>query len=249
MSHTKLYEILAVEAGLEKAANKLVLESKKTFGKENLFQGSVRELKMFADVDEQLNTSETLKLETTVAENINYVFEALAQHWDSVVQKDLANQSAIADVVINGEVIIGAVPATTLLGLETKLAEVRKLLEAVPTLQPGIEWIPDESIGNDVFRAEQPIIQFRTEKDIEFKTASEPTKEHPAQVVQLNITKNVGKYTTTKWSGMVSSKRKSDMLKRLEILLRAVKQARQRANAALVEDKHIGKDLLDFIIK
>ena len=245
---SKLHEILAVEGGLEKTAKKLVLESKKTFAKENLFSGSLRELNMFSDVDQHLNTSEFVKLESTVDENLSYALKAVTKHWDVVVQKDKANQIATADVVIDDITIISDVPATTLLGMESKLSELRSLFEAIPTLPPGIIWNKDNDNRAGIFKAQDDSSQFKTEKDVDFRVLYEATKEHPAQIREFNVTKNVGKYNTTRWSGMITPHRKAELLTNLETLLAAVKKARQRANNALVENKHIGKELIDFIL-
>ncbi|RLA59091.1 MAG: hypothetical protein DRQ89_14550 [Epsilonproteobacteria bacterium] len=122
------------------------------------------------------------------------------------------------------------------------------MFESIPTLAPGLVWEEDVASEDGVFKAKDDFSQFKTEKDIDFRVLYDATKEHPAQIKEFNITKNVGKYVTSKWSGMITSHRKAELLTNLEVLLAAVKKARQRANNAYVEDKHIGKDLIDFIL-
>jgi len=246
--NTKLHEILAVENGVAKTSKKLVLESKKVFDKEHLFSGSLRSLDMFDSNESHLNTTDFVQLETTVDENLDYSLNAVAQYWDAVVQKDVANQNANADVVYNGKIILENIPSTTLLGLESKLSELRNLLESIPTLPPGIVWEDAEGEKKGVFKAKDSFTQFKTEKDIDFRVLYEATKEHPAQIKEFNVTKNVGKYTTTKWSGMVTPYKKAELLTNLENLISSIKKARQRANNTIVEDKHIGKDLINFIM-
>jgi hypothetical protein len=244
----QLHEILAVEGGLEKTSKKLVQSSMKQFGKENLFTGQTRILTMFDADQSQLNTTETQKIETTVDENLDYALKGVAKYWDSIVQKDEANQRAVADINVNGNVIAKDVPATTLLGLESKLVELRNLFEAIPTLAPGITWVKSEGDIPGVFVTKDPVIQFKTENDIDYRVLYEATKEHPAQVTQFKVVKNVGKYTTEKKSGMYSSHRKAQVLENLETLLAAVKRARQRANKVEVnKEKAIGNALIDFI--
>lgn len=138
-------------------------------------------------------------------------------------------------------------PATFLLGLETKLAELRKVYEAIPTLPPGKDWIADTQERPGIFKDRNNEIRFKTEKDIEFKIAAEATKEHPAQVAQLSKTNNVGRYTVETKSGMLAPVDKAARIKRIDTLLRAVKKARQRANNVLVGNEQIGKVLIDFI--
>jgi len=245
---TKLHEILAVENGLEKTAKKLILSSKKQFDKENLFLGQTKTLEMFDESLAHLNAIEHQKLETTVDDNLDYALKAVSKYWDSVVQKDLANQIAKADVVVDGTVILSDVPSTTLLGLESKISELRTLFEAIPTLAPGINWIRNEADPEGIFRTSEGISQFKTEKDIDFRVLYEATTEHPAQVAQMNVVKNVGKYTTNKTSGMYTAHRKAKVLSNLDTLLSAVKKARQRANNAIIEKRNIGENLINFIL-
>lgn len=200
----KLHELLAVEADRKKAADRLVAESIKTFKKDNLFTGSVKRTEMF-DEDEPKVADEVLKLETTVDENLKYTMKSLEKYWDTVAQKDATNMLAKADVEVNGTIIDKDVPATTLLGLEKKLNELRNLLNTIPTLPPGIDWQLDETQEKQgVYRNANDIQTFKTIKDIEFRTAAEATKEHPAQVAQISVTKNVGRFTTTKWCSMLT---------------------------------------------
>jgi len=244
---TKLHEILAVEASKEKVAKKLADESVRTFNKENLFSGQVRRLVMLDTAESYLDGEEQVALTSTVDENLDYLMPALADYWDVVCQKDAANQAAAADIEIDGKTLIATLPATFLLGMETKLNNLRKLYEAIPTLAPGITWDTDEQQRPGVFKARNDIVSFKTEKDMEFKEASPATKEHPAQIAKLERTRNTGTFTTTKWSGMLTPLEKANRLTRLDKLLNAIKQARQRANSVKVENADVGRTFLDYI--
>lgn len=248
---TKLHEILAVETSLEKAANALTLESVKTFGKDHLFSGETKSLEMFRDEDKNQETQEHRILESTVTENLDYLAKPVADYLNIVYQKDLANQEAKADLVLDdGTVLAEKVPASFLLGLETKLNKMRDLYLQIPTLEPGIDWVKDELEREGVYRAKNDIVSFKTKKDIEFKVAYEATKEHPAQVVPVDITVNVGKFTTKKWSGKLSSLDKAKILTRLDAVIKATKRARMRANEVKINtDAKIGEKLLNFINK
>lgn len=243
----KLHELLAVEADRKKASERLVQESIKTFKKENLFSGAVKRTEMF-DEDEQKVPDEVLKLETTVDENLQYSLEALVKYWDTVAQKDSSNMLATSDVIVDGKTILKDVPATTLLGMEKKINELRNLYNAIPTLPPGINWVSDTTHEKaDVYRNANDLVTFKTMKDTEYRTVAEPTKEHPAQVAQLNVTKNIGKFITTKWSGMITPYEKARRITNIERILSAIKKARQRANSAKTMDIKIGKAIMDFI--
>lgn len=248
---SKLHEILAVESSLEKAATNLTQESVRTFGKDNLFSGDVKVLTMFSDDEQNQNTMEVRKLETTVIENLEYLVKPIGDWLDVVLQKDSTNQLAKADIVLsNGTVIAKDVPATFLLGLESKLNKLREMYLHIPTLEPGIEWEADTLEREGVYKAKNEVVAFKTKKDTEFKVAYEATKEHPAQVHPLEITVNVGKYTTRKWSGKVSSLEKARMITRIDELLKATKRARMRANDIKVDTSiKIGEVILNYINK
>lgn len=246
----KLHENLAVERSLEQTAKKLSTESIKTLGKDNLFKGALRKLTMFDENSEHLNTEEELKLTTTVDENIEYLAPHLAKWYDSIFQKDCTNQKARADVVVGGEVIVKGVPATFLLTMETKLAELRKVYEAIPTLAPGTSWIKDESNEKaGVFVTSSPVKQFKSEKTMDFRIVAEATQYHPADVREVSKNETVGEYLTTSWSGALTPVEKARRLDNLDQLLLAVRRARQRANDAELSKEKIGRALIDFINK
>lgn len=245
----KLHEILAIEGDLGKTSTKLLNETKKTFGKDNLFNGSVKKLEMFAEEDQMLNTTEVVKLDTTVEEVLSYTNKEVGKFWDAVLKKDKTNQIAVADVVLeSGTVIAKNVPVTFLLGLETKLNEYRKILDAIPTLPPGIRWKEDKSEGNGIFKSEDDVVQFRTKKETEFKVAYEATKEHPAQISPITVDKNVGKYTTEKTCSMMTPYEKATIISKHEEILRAVKKARQRANNVEIVKDSISSSIFRYIM-
>jgi hypothetical protein len=244
----KLHEILAVEDSVAKAANALIEESKKTFAKENLFKGQVRRLEMFAEEDQNQNIEEHTKLETTVGENLEYLVKPLSDYWDTILQKDLGNQEAKANVILdNGDLLMDEVPAVWLLAMEGKLAKLRELYMAIPTLEPGYRWAPDEIERTGVYVMQDQPVAFKTKKDIEARVLYAATKEHPAQVKEVAVDKNVGKYTSTIWSGKIPSVEKAEILSRLDQVIRAVKQARMRANEQKVPAFHVAADLLHYI--
>lgn len=247
----KLHENLAVEKSLESTAKKLILESIKTMSKENLFLGSIKKFEMFDSDKDYLNTSDTVNLESTVDENIDYVMPHLASWYDGVLQKDLTNQLAVADILMpDGTVLATGLPATFLLGLEAKLTALRELYVRIPTLAPGIPWVKDETNAKPgVFITSQPAKSFKTEKDLDFRIVVEPTEFHPAQIKEVQRTVNIGHYEITKTCGMLTPVEKARRIDNLDTLAMAVRKARMRANGTkLVVDK-VGMVLLDFINK
>jgi len=246
---TKLHEILAVESALEKTARKLCDESIKTFNKDNLFKGAVKTLGMFDEADAKLETTEILKLTTTVDENLDYLVKPIAKYWDTVLAKELANSQAVADVILeDGTVLAKDLPATFLLGMEAKLSKLRAVYEAIPTLAPGIKWIPDVNEKDGVYMNAHDVESFKTKKSMEFLVAYEATEQHPAQIRELENTESVGKYMTTAQCGMLPAIVKATRIARVDEALLAVKKGRMRANQQNVDlTKKVGVDFLNFI--
>ncbi len=246
----KLHEVLAVESGLQTAAKKINEETIRTFDKKDEhFVGTTREVKHFAEEDQKLDTSETKAMVTTVFDKLLYTVGANVRALDAYLQKEATNQKASADIVVGDQTLATAVPATVLLGLETKLAELRAVYEKIPTLAPGPTWVADKArrAAGGVWRADSPDVTFRTRKTIKPVVMSPATEHHPAQVQAVSEDVPVARITTQHWSGMISSAEKSDLLGRIDQLLRAVKRARQRANNTEVEKRTIGKVLFDFL--
>jgi len=249
---SKLHEVLAVEADKQGIARRLTDESRTIFkNKHQLFLGATKMLKMDDAGHESLEESskENQDLTTTVPARLVYTGNAIAAWLDVVAQKEYTNQnSAKADLVIDGQVLLTDVPATFLLGLETKLKGIREMYNDIPTLASGTVWLKDENGLPDSYRAETTDIKAKTKKTVMFRILDKATKEHPAQIEKWNEEVVVGKYTTQFRSGMISSSRKMQLLGQIDALIQATKQARQRANNVEVfKNCKVGKTLFDFI--
>lgn len=251
----KLHEILAVEKGLETTARTVNEEAIKTFGKrDEHFIGSVSERKFFDDASQHLNVTEYKALVTSVPDKLLYLVRPNVRVIDAVATKDATNQVATANLVVEDDdgkevVIAESVPGTTLLGLETRLAELRKVYEAIPTLAPGPTWVEDreQRAGGGVYVTQHPETRFNSRRVTKAVELSPATKEHPAQVKAIEEDVVVAKTEVRLWSGMMTVADKSDLLGRLDKLLRAVKRARQRANSTEVKRLQVGAKLFAFL--
>jgi hypothetical protein len=244
-----LHEILAVEGSLTTTAKAINQETIKTFGKKDEhFIATSKRVTYFKEDDQKLNTIETKEMVTTVGEKLDWMKKANIKSWDVYLQKEAANQNAVADVEIEGKVILEKVPATVLLGMETKLAELRAVYEAIPTLAPGPSWTVLPTSKKGVYTDPNPVVTFRSQKNLRPIELSPATKEHPAQVQTVSEDIPVAKIEVQTESGMLSVADKSDLLERLDNLLRAVKRARQRANGTTVDkDKKMGEVLFNYL--
>ena len=89
----------------------------------------------------------------------------------------------------------------------------------------------------------------RTKQVIQQKVLYEATPEHPAQIERWQEQSVIGMFSKSVWSGMLSPAEKSELLERLDVFERAVKQARQRANSTELLKKKIGKDIVNYLMK
>lgn len=245
----KLHEVVAVEGDLSGTSHKIIEEAIVTFSKKpDHFIETATEQKYMADGQENLDTQESKAMVTTVAEKLLYVAPAVSRYLDTYLQKEATNQKARADLVIDDVVLMEAVPATVLLGLETKLKELRALYDSIPTLAPGPHWEYDASRRVGVYRARDPEVRFVTKREMRPVVMSPATKEHPAQVQAFQEDVPVAKKTINTWSGMLSPADKSDLLAKVDKVIRGAKRARQRANTeTAVDQRKLGRAIFDYI--
>lgn len=243
-----LHELLAVEGDLEGTFKKVLDEAKVTFVKKDaLFHGYHRKLVMFDETDKTEYPDEVKELDETVINKLKYVFPTIERYFDALYQKESTNQLAKADLIVNGETIATGLPATFLLGMESRLRLVRDMLLVMPTLEPGIKWIADAQKGENVFTNEPFEERIKTAKTFMHKVLYDATKEHKAQIEKWEEVVPIGKFIRQIWNGKISSDEKSKMIGRLDTLIQAVKKARQRANTQEVDTTKVANKILSFI--
>jgi hypothetical protein len=248
----KLHEILAVEKDAAQKCNKIFLETVETFSKrQDHFSGLQKKYMSFDDGDrsEEEALSESKEIVSTVMSKLRYTLDAAIQMLDIKFQKDMANRKAGADIVVGDKVIIADVPAVTLLMLEDALKDIRNVVNAIPTLEPGIKWVPAKDIGEEVFMTAAPEVRIRTRKETVYKELSKPTDRHPAQFASEQKDVPIGKYEETKYSSRISPAQKMHLLRNIETLTAAVKKARARANEQEVGKEPIGEAIVEFLLK
>ncbi len=241
----KLHEHLACEKDLLGAKDRIKQETRVNFLKRaNLFEGLTKTYQPTEDGGTMF-FEDGSAIETTVPDRVKYTLPFLAKYMDAVVSKEATNTKATADVVIDDVVIVEGLPAPALLNLESRVREVREMLEAVPTLEVGIRWAKDEHRDNIWIRPDT--ITHKTSKVEDFVVAYEATEFHPAQIERVTKDKVVGAWKSEVSSGKIPPKEKSRLIARCDDLLAAVKQARQRANATEVEGKKVAAELFKYI--
>lgn len=248
---TKLHELLAVEQNLRKQAEATRHDLQNTFEKKRThFSEVVQTFKPNTEGAPEV-VEARLEIQTTVKKELAWISEKIGKAIDAAYQIDMANTFAKADVVLeDGTTLLTGLPATALLQLEKRIAEVHELVRLIPTLDPSKGFTPDADRGDGIFKA-RDIEKARTEKQFRFVVMVPATDKHAAQVKELMEDKPVGKIVQQEWSSLITVAEKGEMIDRVEALLRAVKQARSRANEVQVDVKNqvIAEKILGYIFK
>jgi len=240
----KLHELLAVEPDLKSEAQRVTSQTVGLFTDGvGRFTGQIKRYTPVQEDGEKF-PDETLELATSVSAELERAAAPLAAWIDAAAQKEVTNQQTKATVMVDGKELLADLPAPALLNLEAKLAEIREIYAKIPTLDPAERWRWDDGQGRFVT---EPRTAERTKKTPRNHVLAEATKEHPAQVQVYTEDIRVGTWETTKFSGALTIAEKNKRLGRVDILLRAVKQARQRANDIAVVDVHVGETLFKYI--
>ena len=240
----KLHELLAVEPSLKAEAQRVLSQVKSIFtsGTTRLI-GQIRSYQPLEEGGEKFET-EISNLATTTAAELDRIAETFGAWMDAAVQKETTNQDACADVMLDGETFLELLPATALLNLESKLAEIRQVYAAIVINDPTVKWEWDEQQGHYVSR---PRVTYRTRKVPRAHVLYEATTEHPAQVEMYHEDIRVGTWTAIIHSGAFAPKERQARLERINALLRAVKQARQRANNEDVTSRRVAEKIFNYI--
>ncbi len=245
----KLHELLAVEGNLKAQADKTRAELMGTFEKKtHLFTEKIVSYKPFGE-NEQTVVEGQLDIQTTVPKELKWISEFLIKSLNVSYQVAEANTIARADVVMeDGTTLLSNLPATSLLELEKRAKELHDFVAAIPTLDPAKGFRLDADKGDGIFKAREDH-KTRTKKVNKVLTLAPPTDKHPAQVQVVTEDTPVGEITTLEWSGLITTAAKGDMLGRVEMLTRAVKKARARANEAEISknDNKIGADIINYV--
>lgn len=245
----KMHELLAAETDLEKVFKDVIKDTTVTL-KDNvhLFVGAIRTTEWLDDSkDRPAVPPEYQEITTTVDEQLDIQKDVVIRYFDALLQKERTNQDAKADIVVDGKKIATDVPATFLLGLEKRLLKVMDVYANIPTLPPSVKWKIDKTKGPNIWGRVHPEEVFSTEKVIKAQVLYEATKEHPAQVDKIQETVNVAIKKKEVWTGVFSPAHKKEKQERLNKLLIAVKEARQRANMTEVVKVTIGAELFKYI--
>jgi|GEM_PF-2282148 len=246
----KLHEGLSIHKDRSGVAKKILDEARATFKGASHFAGFVKITEFYDEEQQKFNGIEEKKVDETVPGKLDYVNGHIRALLDLDYQIECANQTAKADLEIDGVVVAEAVPVGFLLTLENKFKEYRAMVEMVPTQAPGIVWERDSAQSSEgyIHKSSRDQISYITRKLPVYTVVVQPTPQHPAQVKESHDDVRVAKVTTTHYTAAISPAQKSDMLGRIDTVIQAAKRARQRANDVEISEERIATPLLNFIV-
>jgi len=240
---TKLNQILAVEKGVKGDTEKVVTRHYHTLQKANLLAGLTRTYRKLDDADPDLPGESTL-VQVKTGDILDDLATTLTKLFDVTAAKDWTNCTAKADIVIDGNVLLKAVPVTYLLFLEKQLVNIETFVRKLPVLDPSETWELDPNTGAYKTPGTETT---RTKKVLRNHVKAPATDKHPAQVDVYGEDQITGYWLTTKFSGALPATRIIELLGRVIALAEAVKMAREQANVTQVEDPKPGKVIFDFL--
>lgn len=239
----KLNQIIAIEKGVKSRVYGEVTDLHKSSQKPDLFHGFVKTYRK-RDEEGEDYPPERKKVQLNADALLARVAELLTELFDVTASKDWANCHAVADIEVDGRVLVTGAPTPYLLFLEKQLSDLHTFVSKLPELDEADDWFKDENSG--LFKT-TAIPTHRTKKIQKPIVLYEATKEHPAQTQMITEDVIVGYWDTIKQSGAIPMPRKQQLLERVEKLAKAVKFAREQANSAEAPHQKIGRPIFDYL--
>ena len=238
-----LNQLIAVEKSETKRTTNEISEIHRASQVPDLFNGFERK---YIPTDENWETlpPESKKVQLTAKGCLDKVKKAMIQELDLEATKDLSNAVARANLVVDGQVILENVPATTLLYIEKKLTNLETMLGKFTVLDSSENWTEDTASG--LFKTEA-VKANRTKKVPKPIVLYDATDKHPAQTQIFQEDVVVGQYQLVKTSGALKKTYKEELLEKVSNLLNCVKAAREQANMSAVQKSEIGATIFEFL--
>lgn len=193
------------------------------------------------------------KVELNAEQVVRDMAGAVSRFYDLQLTMDEADTQARSDVVIElpdggTQTILRAVPVTTLMFLEKRLkTDIQTFLRKLPVQDPSRDWTQSPSADVGIYQT--PTTEtVSTKKTKRWEEIAPATREHKAQVISWDEDLRSGIWETVNYTGALPPRRYGELLERLDLLLNAVRTARERANQVEVERRQCGDAIMNFIL-
>lgn len=222
----KLNQIVAIEKGVKSRVYSELTELNKAAQKPDLFNGFSKSY-LKKDEDGEDLPPEKKRVQFVVNDVLRSAERIMTELMTVTARKDWTNAVAVADVVVDGKVLIEKAPVTYLLFLEKQATDLRTFAESMPILDEGENWTKDPNSG--LYKSDE-IRTHRTKKIQKPIVLYPATPEHPAQTQMVTEDVIAGFWAQVKQSGAMPKPERQGLVERIEKLIRAVKEAREAAN-------------------
>ena len=141
-------------------------------------------------------------------------------------------------------VFLEGVPVPYLLFMEKQLDDLQKFVEAMPTLDPSVEWKYNKDRRLHTSTTER---KNSTRKERVNHVKFEGSDTHPPQVEMVDDEVLVGFWDTTRFSGAFTDNRKHTIIGRIMEFKNAVKFSREQANQTKAVNQQVGEKILTHL--
>ena len=199
-----------------------------------------------SDVESERRPDESTLITLKVEDELSVLRHAMVEYYDIVATQENGNTIVRADVVVDGQVLLSDVPVGLLLFLERKMDDLRLVFSNLPTLPLNEKWARDDN-DPTVYTTGEAMTRV-TKKIPRNHTKAPATDKHPAQVEVYYEDVAVGYWHSVKTSGAISVQRKNELLSKVDKLRKAIKVAREEANANRVPRRHVGNEIFTYLL-
>lgn len=243
--NVKLNQVIAIEKGTKSRVQADVDKISKDSMKAPLFEGFAKTFKPNREDGEQV-PAERQHVQLIATRALKDIANRWRELFDVTAQKEYANGSATADLEVNGQALMTGVPVTYLLFLEKQLTDLQTIIGRFPTLDPAERWTLDNQ--SELYKTE-PSLKTRTKKVQKPLVLYPHSAEHPAQTQLITEDESVGVWEHVRMSGALPESQQRRLLARVELLLNAVKSAREKANMIDAPHKQVGELIFNWVFQ
>ncbi len=239
----KLNQLIAVLQSVKANASKGKTEVYQLSQKTALFQGLNRSFQS-REEDGYIYPAESQKLTLKANELIDKFVQSCSEYLDLAATQDHANTEAKASIVVEGQTILQDIPVSHLLFLEKQLQDVKTFIGSLPVLSIDKDWQHDPNRGCYVTSPKETV---KTKKITDFVVAYDATEHHPAQIKEVSKDVVEGTWSLIEFSGALPYDRVNVLMRRVELLHKAVVQAREEANSRDVQQRQTADAIFGYL--
>ena len=174
MAEKLLHEMIAVKKGVKSRRVAELTALYHEASKADLFAGVVKTYKPLDENDPERISDERKLVQRNAREMVRRAADAMTELYDVEATIDVTNANARADIVVDDQVLVRDVPATTLIFLEKQLEDWVTFLKSFAVPDEAVEWLESE----DQLRTREAL-SYRTAKKLQTIRKAPATEKHP----------------------------------------------------------------------